>query len=226
MKSNPKSAPCRVASEQTLLECGGSQSPVDIVLDETVRAELPPIEVDYGQEPLRIRNDGRSVFVDCAGGNRLSHGDDRYALIELHFHVPSEHLVDGQPAAAELHLVHRRDDGLLAVLGLMVVEGDSTPTGLVTFLEHAPATPGDTEDVAGVSLDMKSLLPSDLSYFAYDGSKTMEPLHEGVRWFVLQRPATMTAGDLRRLRALYDGNIRAVQPINARWVLRAGESGQ
>jgi len=30
--------------------------------DETVRAELPPIEVDYGQEPLRIRNDGRSVF--------------------------------------------------------------------------------------------------------------------------------------------------------------------
>ena len=41
----------------------------------------------------------------------VSHQGKAYHLVQFHFHSPSEHSVDGELMAAEMHLVHQAADG-------------------------------------------------------------------------------------------------------------------
>ena len=42
-----------------------------------------------------------------------------YKLINLHFHSPSEHTLNGVPYPLEVHMVHKADDGSLAVIATL-----------------------------------------------------------------------------------------------------------
>ena len=181
------------------------------------------IELDYGKAPLAIENDGRTVRARFEPGHRLKHGNRVYELVELHYHAPSEHTIDGESAAAELHFVHRAEDGLLAVVGVLLEVGGTTSRGLESFVHHAPTEVCENRPVDGVELDLRAILPTELAYYAYDGSLTTPPVTEGVRWFLLQHTVPIRPEDLERLEAVHRGNNRPVQPLNARWILRAGE---
>jgi len=55
---------------------------------------------------------------------KLKYGGTTYTLLQFHFHAPAEHAVAGGLGAAELHMVHKSDDGKLLVLGvIMAVSG-------------------------------------------------------------------------------------------------------
>jgi carbonic anhydrase len=80
----------------------------------------------------------------------------------------------------------------------------------------------------GMSINASDLLPEDMSYFAYAGSLTTPPCTEGVRWFVMQTPVTVSASVIQRLHMLasefpgyngYPNNNRPVTPLNGRTVL-------
>eukprot|EP00666_Eupelagonemidae_sp_cell4sb_P002317 gene2317-9657_t len=56
------------------------------------------------------------------------HGGHVYDALQFHFHFPSEHTIDGEHFAGELHIVHRRQgtSGLddLLVVGVMLDDTD------------------------------------------------------------------------------------------------------
>ncbi len=79
-----------------------------------------------------------------------------------------------------------------------------------------PDAPGDPVDVAGVAVDAAALLPEDRSYWRWDGSLTTPPCTEGVKWLMLREPVELSAGQIAAFKALYTGNARPVQPMNAR----------
>jgi carbonic anhydrase len=60
------------------------------------------------------------------------------------------------------------------------------------------------------------LLPSDLSYFTYDGSLTQPPCTEGVTWVVLEQPLTMTMAQLNQMKL--KSFSRASQALGSRQV--------
>ena len=61
------------------------------------------------------------------GGSTLIVDGKRYALKQFHFHHPGEHAVDGKKFPLEIHFVNKSEDGKLAVLGVLVVEGAPSP---------------------------------------------------------------------------------------------------
>ena len=81
-------------------------------------------------------------------------------------------------------------------------------------IEVTPA--GDPVDVAGVTVDAAALLPDERSYWRWDGSLTTPPCSEGVKWFMLREPVELSAAQIAAFKALYTGNARPVQPMNAR----------
>lgn len=196
---------------------GRAQSPVDIVTSATVSEELPELVCAYGTAPLAIVNNGHAIQVDVPPGDILMQGPNEYALKQFHFHGPSEHTVDGAHAPMEMHLVHADANGRLAVVGVLIREGAQN-AALAPAWSHLPASAGQEVEPAGVQIDVAALLPETLGYWHYDGSLTTPPCTEGVRWFVLREPITLSRAQIDAFRAIVHPNNRPVEPLDGRIV--------
>jgi carbonic anhydrase len=206
--------------DYVLAALGGSQSPIDIVTEDVITADLPPVALKTQPVPLRMRNTGHTLEVIAPGGSTLRYGKHEFVLTQYHFHAPSEHTIDGQQAAAELHLVHANGAGQLAVVGVLVEEGEEDNPFFLSFVEtDAPEEPGEEKVFPGVLVDIAHVFDTCHDYFMYDGSLTTPPATEGVRWFVCAEPRVISTRQLEVLRHLYFRNNRPIQPAHARTVL-------
>jgi carbonic anhydrase len=201
--------------------CGAGcrQSPIDLPDASPAGATLPTFR--YEACTLDVVNNGRSIQQDVAGGGGITIDGERHDLVQFHFHAPAEHTVAGRRLDMEAHLVHRGAAGGIAVVGVLLHEGDENAF-LRPLWERMPSRPGERVADAGIGLDVTGLLPADRACWTYEGSLTTPPCTEDVRWFVFRQPVSLSAGQLRTFRALYDGNARPVQPLNDRVVRRAG----
>ena len=192
---------------------GKQQSPIDITGYQT--GGPGPISFSFTHAEATLRNDGRQVHVDYTPGNTSILEGRVFGLKSAHLHSPSEHLMYGESFAAELHMVHADYGDNLAVVGLLLTLGDASPV-VQSILDAAPPN-GETAN-APIPL----VLPTDLSYYRYDGSKTTPPCDEPVDWYVLRRPMTVSREQVASLLSLSGGpNNRPVRPIGDR-VIRIG----
>ena len=195
---------------------GRQQSPIDITGYQP--GGPGPISFSYGSAHAALRNDGRQVHADCAPGNTAMLGGREFQLISTHFHSPSEHLVNGESFAAELHLVHADADGRLAVVGVLFTPGAPSPVAQ-SVLDAAPSV-GET---ATAAILLNDSLPPGISYYRYDGSKTTPPGDEPVDWHVLRQPMTISREQVDGLLSLSGGpNNRPTQPIGNRAITVGG----
>jgi carbonic anhydrase len=199
---------------------GKNQSPIN--LTGSVEAELPPLDLSYQPGGRDFLNNGHTVQVNFSPGSRLVVDDIPFELKQFHVHVPSEHHMDGMSYPMEIHFVHADDNGNLAVLGLIIKEGDENEV-LAGLIPHIPQRIHHSS-VLPSPLDAGSLLPEDKSYFRYSGSLTTPPCTEGVRWLVLKTPVTASLNQIQAFAAaLTHPNNRPLQPANARTVLSTGQ---
>lgn len=198
---------------------GKEQSP--IAISSGAAAFPDPLQVDYKAAPEVIVNNGHTIQDNYAPGSSMTVDGQSYQLAQFHFHAPSEHVIDGKPAAMELHLVHKNAAGGLAVVGVMIEEGAEN-SALAAVIDHMPKTAGEPEAVADTTVDAAALLPSDRSYWRYDGSLTTPPCSEGVKWHVMKSSIQASAAQIAAFKALFpEGNGRPLQPMNARSFLTA-----
>ena len=65
-----------------------------------------------------------------------------------------------------------------------------------------------------------ALLPKGRSYYSFTGSLTTPPCTEGVRWLVIEEPATVSRQQVEAFeKVLEHHNNRPVQAVNGRPVL-------
>jgi carbonic anhydrase len=198
---------------------GLEQSPIDIADSSTLNAA--DLEFHYSSTPLEIVNNGHTIQVNEAPGNKVVIDGQDYALLQFHFHNPSEHTLNGDAAPLELHLVHKNAAGELAVVGVFLREGAAN-AALSPVFDNMPAEAGDPVKVAGAAVDPAALLPADASYWRYNGSLTTPPCSEGVKWHVMKNAIEASADQIAAFKALYTGNARPVQAMNARSFMSAG----
>ncbi|WEO77341.1 carbonic anhydrase family protein [Cryobacterium sp. SO2] len=192
---------------------GTDQSPID--LPATVPAPSTSIELSAEDTDGDVFDSGHAMEFESDGeGETLTFGGDEYSLQQMHAHVPSEHTVNGQPAAAELHLVNADADGKLLVLGVLVTEGAASDA-LAPFIEAATHE-ADDEDV---TLDVSAVLPASLENYEYSGSLTTPPCTEDVQWVVLSTPISMSAEQIGTLEGAHSHNARPTQPLGDRTVV-------
>lgn len=203
---------------------GHFQSPID--LHAVARRLARPLVLDYRPDRLRMVNNGHTVQVQHAGGSTLTIDDRIYTLSQYHVHSPSEHTIDGRRFALELHFVHTHPSGDLAVLGVLVDEGEeqgAEAQAIGKVWQHLPGHKGDS--FAGdVTVDPRDLLPDSLEHYQYHGSLTTPPCTESVDWSVLARPLTMSAAHVEAFRRIYRANARPVQ-MRPDWCLTPEQHG-
>jgi carbonic anhydrase len=206
---SPEFAPC---------SHGHHQSPIDIRNPQ--KADLPPLQFDYKPTPLDIIDNGHTIMINYAPGSSLSVGDKKYELKQFHFHRPSEEKIDGKGFAMTIHLVHADAQGKLAVVAILLRQGDDN-TLVRELWSHLPKEKEKEEQLNNIQIDVDALLPADHGYYTFDGSLTTPPCTEDVTWYVLKHPVTVTAAEIERFSKLYRDDARPTQPLYGRVVMES-----
>ena len=201
---------------------GTKQSP--IALMSAVADPAPnSLSFAYGPTPLKITNNGHTQQVDVAPGRSVTVDGASYALVQFHFHSPSEHTLDGKQFPLEMHLVHAGADGKPAVVVGVLFEEGAANAALAPFFANLPKTKGSVAP-AGLTIDPAAILPASHAFLHYGGSLTTPPCTEGIRWFVLTTPVTVSVEQVKAYVGTgLDHTNRPVQPLAGRRVLEGGK---
>lgn len=194
---------------------GKEQSPIDIHGAKLNKA-LQPIEFHYMSASVELENTGNTVRVNVKPGSYIIADGVRYDLQQFHFHHPGEEAVNGKLTDMDVHLVHKSADGKIAVVAVRLSEerGDPNAT-LATLWQHLPVEAGKTDKVPDM-INPGGVLPGDRGYWTYMGSLTAPPCTEGVRWFILEQPVSISRTQLQAFGRLYKINSRPLQDRNGR----------
>jgi len=205
---------------------GNRQSPINIVDAKAKEGKLKMTPYYSSvSKGLKMKNNGHALQVNGNFGKLKLH-DGEYVVKQLHFHFPSEHKVNGQLAAGEMHIVHqhkmaqgRGTDGL-AVVGVLL-EVEDVADKFFDTLGFGGKLPANKKGVkiAG-AVDLSKVLKSQLAgdYFYYEGSLTTPPCSETVHWYLLKDQLNVSAAIVKKFKSLFPNpmNNRPVQKLNGR----------
>jgi len=218
-------------------DSGTKQSPINIQMSDVSNTGKDSFLAGLSWKPVRglqVQNTGNSLQVLS---NQLGYftmtGDNGfpsyYQVTQMVLHMPSEHLVNNKQFAAELQVVHQRqetveelqhDDYLIASFMFDLGSEESallkqmySPTQQV--LEGTPRKIEQPVDL------MRAFGPAvDGHFYKYDGSLTIPNCAENVKWFVFETPTSMSQEQWTSFKALFPnpGNNRPVQPLAGRTI--------
>lgn len=196
---------------------GAAQSPINIIT-RVVEPAHHDIELHYQESAEHIVNLGHTIEADFEPGSFMEYDGLTYELRQLHFHTPSEHLVDGITYPMEMHMVHTLQDDPRRYLVIGVLFREGADNGFIQeVLSHAPAEEGDRYDDP-MRINALDVLASVDGYFHYDGSLTTPPYTETVTWLVMKEVHEAAAAQIERLNLLEGNNARHIQDQHGRHV--------
>ena len=211
---------------------GHNQSPIDFPLDVMFAPLSDGPQPAIGMAELELGAVSYNWALNCPEHHdcgETTYKGKTFKLVNLHFHHPSEHRLNGKQFPLESHMVHASEDGELAVLATMY---DYAPESYAnTVYSHDGKEFGKSKLLNGImknlyngkskfAVYMGSVLEPEKGYCTYVGSLTTPPCTEGVT-FLMSNAVQMVS---RRQVAKYalstgagfDGNNRPTQPTNDR----------
>lgn len=194
---------------------GHEQSPVDIH-NARLNKALPPLDFHFLAGPVTLTNTGNTVQMHVDPGSTLTFDGVPYVLQGLDFHAPSEYTIRNKLSDMEVDMMFRSADGKQAGLAVLLNEDLGSPNAtLATLWEHLPTKAGRSQKIADM-VNPGGLLPGDRGYWTYMGSELAPPCTEGVRWFVLEQPISISRSQYNAFIALYRRNTRPTQDLHGR----------
>lgn len=191
---------------------GKKQSPISIPDDEPPTAN--GVKFHYQSSALNIVNNGHTIQVNYDEGSHIIVDGKKYRLKQFHFHAPSEHLINGVPAAMEMHLVHMAQDRTLAVIGLLFDFSETDNPFLNNFWGGLP--PAHSRLHIDRSINVGRFFNPAARMVRYVGSLTTPPCSEGVKWFVIKEHSRVSHAQVADFVRILGYNARPAQPVNGR----------
>jgi carbonic anhydrase len=201
---------------------GNEQSPINIEFSQVENEKAAEdLQINYKPTSFSLMNNGHTVQANAASGsNSILIEGKEYKLAQFHFHTPSEHQFNGQNYEMELHLVHKDADGKIAVLGVMIQEGEENKS-LAAVWDILPKEETEKDIFLNEPVDLKALLPEDRTAFHYDGSLTTPPCTEEVKWIVFEKSIEMSKEQIEAFRQIFPDDHRPVQSLKNRKVIKS-----
>lgn len=206
-----------LSEEYHLCSSGRQQSPVD--LKGEVQLFTGGLTFDYAPSSLRVINNGHTIQANIDGNSYLRIAGRDYKLLQFHFHHPSENIHEGKAYPMEVHLVHKDDRGNLAVVGVFFNESTEENTSITKVWKAIPDSVNNENKVSGQTVSPLSLLPSNKTFYHFMGSLTTPPCSEGVKWYVMKEPISISRKQIIAFKDIIGENARPVQPVNDRTIL-------
>lgn len=199
-----------------MADLGTGQSPIDI--SDCQPSDAPTPATDYVSAAAAVERQPLPL-ITFEPGSELRLGADRYRLLQVHWHTPAEHTVEGAEFAAEVHLVHIGGGDQLLVVGTMYELGEADPS----VQQLIDETMRSELEGAAPKLAATALAPPPGGYYHYSGSLTAAPFSEPVLWWLRQQVGTVSPQQVKQLQALTNGpNARPLQDRHGRRVLCCG----
>lgn len=222
-------------------KCGGAQqSPINVIFgDTTFDSTLKEINIKRSEsdasndEFWTIQNNGHTAKLSSNKKYTMDLNSEMFEFLQMHFHWRgSEHFVNGEKFAGELHLVHKslNRTGMYAVIGFfieLVPTDNSDMKPIVNSLKEIKEYQSETT-IADMKLE--HILPFSITnYYRYFGSLTTPSCDEVVEWNVVDRPVIgISETQMLEFQALRDRhgyniltNSRPIQSTNKRAVKRS-----
>jgi len=205
-------------------ECGwNSQSPINIMTnDAKVDKDLGTLKLGQYQQTDNVTFIMKNRHTDVEFAAKANTGEakdipqtvefdgTKYRLYQFHFHwgsnshQGSEHQLNSQQYAAELHIIHYNDkydnvgqainasDGLL-VWGhfLQVTSNNKVENSYFKTIANQIKDVIKADDgTQSVTINLQKLLPENAEnrFYHYQGSLTTPPCHQSVKWIVSPTP--------------------------------------
>ncbi len=196
-------------------DSGRRQSPIDI--RDGIKVDLEAITFNYNWTQFRIIDNGHTVMVSVGENNSITVMGRTFQLVQFHFHRPAEEKIRGKSYDMVAHMVHKDDDGRLAVVAVLMSKG-GTEHQLIQALWNNMPLETNQEVAPATTIDLSRILPEKHDYYTYMGSLTTPPCTEDVLWMVFKQPINVSDQQVAIFSRLYKNNARPVQPTNDRLV--------
>ncbi|KFK24865.1 hypothetical protein AALP_AA8G035000 [Arabis alpina] len=204
---------------------GKRQSPINLTpeIARSIHNSTKLFQTYYKPVEATLKNRGYDMMVswDDDAGHIIINGTD-YKLVQSHWHAPSEHFLNGERMAMELHMVHKSEEGHLAVIGVLFREG--APNAFISRIMdkiNSIAEIQDGEAVIG-EIDPREFGWDLTKFYEYSGSLTTPPCTEDVEWTIVSKVGTVSREQINALvdarRGGYEANARPAQPLHQRMV--------
>ncbi len=194
---------------------GLNQSPINIT--NTIDAVLNPLSFEGTAKATSFENNGKNIKVNFSSTNSLTIDNQKYNLKQIDFHTPSENQIKGVFYPMEAQLIHSNNAGELTIVSVMFEIGEDN-IFLNKLLRNLPENEGDKNTLKSVVLGY-DILPKIKDYYRFNGSLTTPPCTEGIKWFVLKTPVSVSKTQLADFDAVVPTNNRPIQKINSRLIL-------
>ena len=195
-------------------DTGVQQSPIDLA--GAIPTGGGGLEIQWQPTDGEVVDNGHTIQINMAEGNTITLEGRQFSMLQFHFHLPSEHTVEGGVYPMEVHFVHQSAEGDLAVVGVFMDAGQPHAATQAIW----DAIPGVDEAPAPLAgIDPNAFLPEGRAYFRYAGSLTTPPCSEVVSWVVMTESIAVSQEQVDAFAALYPMNARPVQPLHRRFIL-------
>lgn len=191
---------------------GKMQSPVNIITTEVETTLTDDKGIKFNQQDAIKKVTDTGVNIKVTGEGEASINGRTFRLDQFHFHITSEHTINGQYFPMEIHYVNIAQDGRIAVIAVLLEEGEKS-TDFEEILQNI-----DNEKI-DFSTKSYSIMPDNHSYYHYIGSLTTPPLSENVEWYIMKNSVEISGDQLNFYKKLYTYNNRDIQPLNNRLIL-------
>lgn len=187
-------------------EIGYNQSPIDVKNFEAHGLRFENKTITIAKEKTKY-----TLEPHFYGESFLFRGQKKYLLHNIEFHHPSEHLISGKNYSLEMQITYKSEDNQYLKLAVFLEIGKNNEDfdGLVNFLDSKQQE---------MKMNFDKLIPqTDLAFF-YEGSMTIPPCKEGVKWYVMKTPIFIAKEQLNRIiksTIFVPTNARPVQKFNA-----------
>ncbi|MSP28140.1 MAG: carbonic anhydrase family protein [Methylococcales bacterium] len=139
----------------------------------------------------------------------------------MHFHTPSEHLIDGITYPMELHIVSINNENPevphYLVFSVLFKMGKENPF-IHNFLNLVPNEKTTQQIEKHNNIKLSDILSAtDLKkYYHYKGSLTTPPYTETVNWVVLKKVFDASPESIKAINKIEGNHARHIEPENNR----------
>jgi carbonic anhydrase len=206
-----------------------AQSPINILSFVTEKNNNQKIALQFKGEINAVENLGHTIQLDFTEGSTTIAAGKSYQFKQLHFHTPSEHLIDGMTFPMEMHAVNvvgnqgEKGESAYVVIGMLFKMGHENKF-IKEFLNAVPREENKKENLRPGTVKLEDLFSgiakNELeTYYYYKGSLTTPPYTESVDWLIRKHIFEASPEQIFAIEKIEGDNARHVQELNKRKVI-------
>ncbi|MDN5204781.1 carbonic anhydrase family protein [Fulvivirgaceae bacterium BMA10] len=208
------------------LDHGLHQSPINILTNKATLGSDHEVKINYKENIREIENKGHTIQLNFEEGSSITVDGEDFDFKQLHFHTPSEHLIDGITYPMEMHIVHtlhdqkEGEDPRYLVVGILFKMGDEN-LFINEFINSVPKKAHSKKKLEAGEVKLQDLFEGHNEdeiiqkhdYYHYMGSLTTEPYTETVSWFVSKHIFEASPEQIMKINSIEGNNARHVQVL-------------